>query len=297
MVQTNPDSTTAKGPSSLWSRIGLGTGTLASLGRAASLTEVVTLLDAMVEMGVSVIDTADTYGSGDCEILLGRALRRNPNRFAVVTKAGYRLSNLGGPLRHLNQFIKKAAHKFGDRQCFDADYLPQALERSLRRLGVDHVNAFLLHDPPLEVIRDQAVIAACERIGKSGRADRVGVSSGDPHVLREAIASQVFRVVETPANLGVAASLREVWDACGDSDIRLIANHVFAPQCLEVPGMTHQLLMRACAAMVPRDGTILCGTRNPLHLREAGDWAADPMNPTEAWELVSCSGAAQGEPV
>ncbi len=96
-----------------WGKCGLGTGTLASLGRALPLVGVRRLLDTMEEHGMPTIDTADSYGSGDCECLLAKAMAGRRGRFNIVTKAGYRHGNLGGPLRLLNQFIKKRTSAHG----------------------------------------------------------------------------------------------------------------------------------------------------------------------------------------
>lgn len=240
----------------------------------------------MADGGVTVIDTADSYASGDCEILLGKALRRNEGKFKVVTKAGYRLSNLPGPLRPLNQFIKKALHRLGERQRFDPCYLRRSLEQSLSRLGREQVDVFLLHDPPIGVMESEGVQKVCEQLRDSGKAAQTGVSSLNPEVLQRALESELFTVIETPANLAVAHSLRPIWKGCEGMGVRLIANHVYAPACLRLPGMSHETLMRASSSLVPPDATILCGTRNPLHLQLSNDWAQHPMPPADAWQLA-----------
>lgn len=268
-----------------WPKLGLGTGTLASLGRASSLAEVEKLIGVMVGAGITLIDTADSYGSGDCEILLGKAMKVRRQEFSVVSKAGYRLSNLPGPFRPLNQFIKKAKQRIGCKSCHEPDYLVRCLEDSLRRLRTDHVDAFLLHDPPLEAI-SQAVIGACEGMRQSGKALLTGISSDNPAVLHAAISSGAFDVIQTPASLEVAAEMRPIWEGCKSAEIHVIANHVFAPGCLTHPEMNHETLMRASVALLPPTATILCGTRNHSHLVEAARWATDPLPEAEAMRLA-----------
>jgi aryl-alcohol dehydrogenase-like predicted oxidoreductase len=272
-----------------WSRLGLGTGTLASLGRAASVSQIAELLDTMLELGMKVVDTADTYGSGDCEILLGKALLQQRNSFTIVTKAGYRHSDLHGPLRPLNQFIKKGIQRSGSRQCFEPAYLARSLDRSLARLRTSCVDAFLLHDPPLEAVMRDDVLKVCASLRSSGKAGHVGVSSGDPEVLMRAIASRAFDVIQTPAGLGAAASLRTIWSECELQSIHVIGNHVYDPAFLALPGMSHELLMRASSSLLPCSATILCGTRNPAHLRQSLEWACQPLPPTEAHALITAS--------
>lgn len=244
----------------------------------------------MVECGAKVIDTADSYASGDCEILLGKALRGKRQNFTLVTKAGYRLSNLPGPLRPLNQFIKKALHRIGMRQCFESRYLEKCLNHNLSRLQTDHVEAFLLHDPTLEAVTDDAVQNLCVKLRKSGKAILTGVSSENPETLRAAIFSGVFSVIQTPANLNAARTLGAIWQECETRGIHVIGNHVYSPVCLGLSGMTHERLMRASAALLPAHSTILCGTRNPTHLIQSGRWANDPLPLAEAEQLATALG-------
>lgn len=260
-----------------WSKLGLGTGTLASLGRAASLGTVKLLLDAMTDCEANVIDTADSYGSGDCEILLGRSLSGKRDSFILVTKAGYRLSNLGQPLRPLNQFIKKGLHRMGKRQRFDPFYISKCLDNSLLRLRTDRVDAFLLHDAPLAAITDNRVLKACLELKQSGKASLIGISSDSPATVAAALSSDTFDVIQTPANLLVAAEMRSVWDACEERGIKVIGNHVFSPEIMALPGTSRERIMRACAALLPKNATILCGTRNPSHFTETCQWAANPL--------------------
>lgn len=267
-------------------RVGLGTGTLASLGRAASLREVIALLDAMDSLAVRTIDTADSYGSGDCERLLGKALRGRREHYHLITKAGYRHGNLPGMFRHLNQFVKKALHKLGHRQNFDSAYLSHCLDESLMRLGVDHVDAFLLHDPPAGVVHSSGVADFLHKIKEQGKALQVGVSSGEAAVLEDALESGLCDLLECPANMKAAPALLPIWETSARKGIHIVANHVYAPDCLALPGMRHESLMRATSALLPSDATILCGTRNPTHLASSLRWAQSPMTREEADTLL-----------
>lgn len=276
-----------------WSKLWLGTGTLASLGRAASTTEVDRLMSAMLELGLTVIDTADTYGSGDCERLLGKVLRGRRQSFTLVTKAGYRHGNLPGPLRPLNQFAKKGLQSLGLRQLFTPTYLSKCLDNSLERLGTERVDAFLLHDPPLETVKNADVMRLFDSFKISGKARTTGVSSGDPEVLDAAISSGVFDVIQTPASLKNAMAIRPLWRECEARQIQLIGGHIFDPSCLGIPGVTHEMLMRGSSALLPKNAVILCGTRNPSHLRQTLNWALDPLPEAEA-ERIAMKFSVQG---
>lgn len=270
----------------VWSRTGLGTGNLASFGRAASQPEIAKLLHSMLDSGVSVIDTADTYGSGDCERLLGRSLKGIRDSFVLITKAGYRLCNLPPPLTPLNQFLKKGIHRMGHRQLFETTYIKKCIDHSLARLRVQQVDAFLLHDPPMAAVSDDDVIQTCVDLIKSGKAALTGISSGDSEVIRKAISSGAFGVIQTPASLKAAAVMRPLWLECEVRGIHVIGNHVFDPACLGFPGMTHEKLMRGSSALLPASSTILCGTRNPAHLRQADEWVMTPLAKAEGERLM-----------
>lgn len=273
-------------PPITWSRLGLGTGTLASLGRASSAKDVETLLASMEEIGASVIDTANTYGSTACERLLGRVMRRMENPFTLVTKAGYCHGDLPFPLHPLNPFLKKAMQRMGRRQCFEPVYISKCLEKSLIRLGVEQVAAFMLHDAPMEAVTNDKLLSVMQDLKNSGKTQLAGVSSSEPAVLQKAISSGVFGVIQTPASLRHAKTLRGVWQQCESAGIHVIANHIYDPLCFQHQDVSHESLMRASAALLPEGATILCGTRNPSHLRQSNEWARIPMSKQDAEKLA-----------
>lgn len=95
------------------SMLGLGTGRLASLGAGYSRAQAAECLAAAAESGLNLIDTADSYGSGDCERLLGRLLADLRHPFLLSTKSGYTYCRLPAWLSPLNQVGKKSSKKSG----------------------------------------------------------------------------------------------------------------------------------------------------------------------------------------
>lgn len=268
------------------SRLGLGTGTLGTLGKCASGSQVSRLLDTMIEHDITVIDTADSYGSGQAERLLGRALHGRRDRFCLMTKAGYRHGNLPWPLRTLNPFMKKALHRLGRRQCFEPDYLEKCLTQSLQRLGTDHVEVFFLHDPSLEDLKRLDGLEQIKHLRTRGMTGELGVSSGDPAVIREALAKGIAGFIQTPANLVDATALTESWDECARQGVTIIANHVMGPGNFGYPELTREIMMRAASALLPKKAVILCGTRNPAHLVQSDAWARQPMEKNAAIQMM-----------
>lgn len=144
-------------------------------------------IDAALEAGVTFFDTADAYGHGHSERLLGEAFAASGRRkdLVIATKAGGDFYEAGSYHKH-----------------YDGQYLRTALSRSLERLRTDRVDLFQLHDPPADAIKDPAVHEALRKIREGGLARAVGVSY---HTLDEAVAaltSDVYDAVQMVHNVG-----------------------------------------------------------------------------------------------
>jgi len=113
-------------------------------------------LTAALDSGISLFDTADIYGSGRAEEILGRVLTK-AQCVLIVSKAGY-LSESGG------------------EQSFSERYLRRALEGSLRRLQREYLDVFLLHSPPEEILRCGDAFLTLDRFRDAGLVKRTGVS-------------------------------------------------------------------------------------------------------------------------
>jgi aryl-alcohol dehydrogenase-like predicted oxidoreductase len=114
-----------------------------------------------LELGVTFYDTADLYGYGHSERLLGTVLKEARADVVIATKVGF----LGpyGP------------------QDFSVAHLRVSLEKSLRRLDTDYVDLYQLHNPPMELLeRDPDVLETLRRFEKEGKVRRLGVSVRSP---------------------------------------------------------------------------------------------------------------------
>ena len=151
--------------------LGFGCSMIASLATRNSRTEVESTLSEAREAGITFFDTADVYGQGDSERLLGKLLRRQGEGMIVCTKAGLTVGPLEGIVRIakpiLNPLMRRwssartatmQARRHQERQCFDPNYLRRQIEGSLRRLNVDRIDLFLLHNPPVDVPQRDAVL-------------------------------------------------------------------------------------------------------------------------------------------
>ncbi len=109
----------------------LGVGCNA-FGARTDAAEVVKIVDAALEAGITFFDTADTYALGTSEELLGAALQGRREQAVVATKFGMDMQGANGP-------------DFGVRG--SRRYIRIAIEASLRRLGTDYIDLYQLHSP------------------------------------------------------------------------------------------------------------------------------------------------------
>lgn len=139
------------------------------------------VLRRAIEMGFSLIDTSDAYGAGKMERLCGK-LAKEHSDLMIVTKGG--IDRLTDP----------------PRKCFAAEYLRNAVERSLKRLGMEAIPVYLLHSPTPETLHGGEAADVMESLKKEGKILHWGVSAGDEDVARAAIDKNA-EVLELAYNL------------------------------------------------------------------------------------------------
>lgn len=126
------------------------------------------VVDAAIEHGINFFDTADIYGGTKSEEFLGRALGKRRDDIVLATKFG----------------AKVAEGKEGARP----EYIRQAVEDSLKRLGTDRIDLYQLHVPDTNVpIAD--TLGALNELVKAGKVREIGASNFSVAQLREAEAA------------------------------------------------------------------------------------------------------------
>ena len=136
------------------SLVGLGCN---NLGSRLDAQATQTLINAAVEQGVTLFDTADVYGGdGASEELLGRALGGRRDEVVIATKFGMELDE-----------HRRGAHP---------DYVHRACEASLRRLGTDHIDLYQLHRPDPDVPISET-LGALDELVRSGKVREIGHSN------------------------------------------------------------------------------------------------------------------------
>lgn len=164
--------------------IGLGTWSLAGDGYGpVPEDQARRTIAAALDAGCNFIETADCYGEGRVESLIGEAIKtRGRDKVVVSTRIGV---DRGPEVT---------------RKRFSARYLTDACERSLKRLGTDYVDALVLHNPSLVTLTEGAAWKALEDLRAAGKARMIGVSVNSYDVGSSAIQAGAELVV-VPYNL------------------------------------------------------------------------------------------------
>lgn len=157
-------------------------------------------------LGVNFFDTADIYGRGHSEVLVGEVLEPVRDKVYIATKVGYDFS--GGQIR----------------ENFTPEYIHKAIEASLKRLRTDRVDVYQLHNPGAEVVKAGQAIDALAELKEEGKTLAIGVSVHDEEEALAAIERGVDaiqlvynylqpemdrRVLKAAADRGVAVIARE----------------------------------------------------------------------------------------
>jgi len=187
------------------SALGLGCMPLSGMYGAASEAESIATIHRAIDLGIDLFDTADAYGLGHNEELLGRAVRDRRDRVVVATKFGT-VRNPDGTVRGLDG---------------RPAYVRAACEASLRRLGLEVIDLLFLHrvDPATPI---EDTIGEMARLVEDGKVRHLGVSEAS-RSLRRAHAVHPLAAVETEYSLWSRELEREVLPVCRELGIGIVA--------------------------------------------------------------------------
>jgi aryl-alcohol dehydrogenase-like predicted oxidoreductase len=163
---------------------------------------------AALDQGVSLIDTADMYGSGHNEELVGRAIKGRRDEVVLATKFGIRRN---GQDPRLGRLVDSSP-----RWC------REAVELSLQRLGVDHIDLYYLHRRNPEVPIEDTAGALAELVA-AGKVRHIGLSEVSVDTLRRAHAVHPIAALQTEYSLWTRDVEDEILPAVRELGIGLVA--------------------------------------------------------------------------
>ncbi|MFJ4090690.1 aldo/keto reductase [Kitasatospora sp. NPDC089913] len=161
-------------------------------------------LHRALDLGVTLLDTADFYGSGHNEQLIGRAFAGRRDEVVIATKFGF-ANRLGEPT-----LIRG-----------DAAYVRQACEASLRRLGVDHIDLYYQHrvDPRVPI---EETVGAMAELVRAGKVRHLGLSEAAAATVRRAHAVHPVAALQSEWSLWTRDPEAEVAPLCRELGIGLV---------------------------------------------------------------------------
>jgi aryl-alcohol dehydrogenase-like predicted oxidoreductase len=188
------------------SAIGLGCMGMSEFYGATDWDESVATINRALDLGVTLIDTADVYGSGHNEVLVGRAISGRRDEVQLATKFGIDRSGGDG-----NRTIRG-----------EAAYVRQACDSSMLRLGVEVIDLYYLHRPPQTAQIEETVGAMAELV-QAGKVRHLGLSEVDGDLLRRAHAVHPITAVQSEYSLWARDPEHTVVEVMRELGVGLVA--------------------------------------------------------------------------
>jgi aryl-alcohol dehydrogenase-like predicted oxidoreductase len=193
------------------SALGLGCmGMSEFYGTPPDTGESLKVLERALELGITLFDTADIYGRGNNEKLLGSFARGRRDKVVISTKFGI-IRDPEGPSGSLY-----------DRDLNNSPaYMRKCLENSLRRLGTDYIDLYYIHrlDPSVPV---EETIGALGEVVQEGKIRGIGLSEVSAEILRRAAGVHPIAALQSEYSLWLRDVENEILPACRALDIAFV---------------------------------------------------------------------------
>ncbi len=187
-------------------RIGLGCMGMSEFYGSFDEAESINTLHKAIDLGVNFFDTADMYGWGANERLLGKAFKGRWDDLILATKFAV-MRGPNGEFLGLNG---------------KPEYIRQACEQSLQNLGVESIDLYYMHrqDPKVEI---EEIVGAMSDLVKQGKVKYLGLSEVNAETLRRAHAVHPISALQTEYSLWSREPEKELFDVCKELGITFVA--------------------------------------------------------------------------
>jgi len=186
--------------------IGLGCMGMSDFYGPSDDAQSIAVIHRALELGMDLLDTADMYGVGKNEELLGRALADRRARAKIATKFAVKRDASGA-------FLGVSG---------DPAYVQQACEASLRRLGIETIDLYYQHrvDPKVPI---EETVGAMARLVEQGKVRQLGLSEASPATIRRAHAVHPIAALQTELSLFSRGPERELVPLTDELGITFVA--------------------------------------------------------------------------
>ena len=169
-------------------------------------SESIATLHRAIELGIDFFDTADMYGLGANEELVGRALKAHRKNLIIATKFG---------------FVRDRENPSARGVCGRPDYVRRACEASLRRLDTDYIDLYYQHrvDPDVNI---DDTIGEMSRLVEEGKVRFIGMSEAGVNSLRRAMKVHPVTALQTEYSLWSRDVEPEILPACRELGIGFV---------------------------------------------------------------------------
>ena len=190
-----------------FSRIGLGCMGMSEFYGEIDEKESAATLEKAVHLGVTHFDTADMYGTGSNEELVGKALKPYRDQVFIATKFGIVRDPNNPAARGLNG---------------TPAYVKNSCENSLKRLGIDTIDLYYLHrlDPNTPI---EETVEAMAGLVKEGKVKYIGLSEANANIIRRAQTIHPIAAVQTEYSLWSRGPEKEIIPLCKELNICFVA--------------------------------------------------------------------------
>lgn len=186
---------------------GLGCMGMSEFYGTADEDEAVATIERALDLGVTMLDTADVYGPHTNERLVGRTIQRRREQVVLATKFG---------------IVRDPADPTGRSFRGDPDYVRSSCDASLERLGVEYIDLYYMHRRDQSVPIEETVGAMAELV-ESGKVRYLGLSEVNPDTLRRAVATHPIAALQSEWSLWSRDIEEEVLPTARELGVGIVA--------------------------------------------------------------------------